>query len=220
MTNKVPKKILRIERNFFVNLRKSCFWPITPRRRRRFFWTGGAPPPPTEIDRRAAADTMTSAHSSSLIRSCIKSLPLGAAKAAVADFVTSRVDCCNSLLAGAPACLLDGLQSMLNAAARLICNRRKYVLHWLPVPFRIEYKLCLLVFLSLHGAAPEYRRDCCIGTRRGGDLGGLRDGPPKFEVGGRPMYRSPNILRSNVVGCARKYDKSKKGVIKELFCEI
>src|SRR6218665_3002034 len=36
-----------------------------PRRRRRFFWTGGAPPPPTEIYRRAPADTMTSAHSSS-----------------------------------------------------------------------------------------------------------------------------------------------------------
>src|SRR6218665_3576296 len=33
-------------------------------RRRRFFLTGGAPPPPTEIDRRAPADTMTSAHSS------------------------------------------------------------------------------------------------------------------------------------------------------------
>src|SRR6218665_391172 len=61
-----------------------------------------------------------------LIRSCIKSLPLGAAKAAVAAFVTSRVDRCNSLLAGAPACLLDGLQSVLNSAARLICNRRKY----------------------------------------------------------------------------------------------
>src|SRR6218665_1520544 len=27
-----------------------------------------------------------------------------------------------------------------------------------------EYKLCLLVFLSLHGAAPEYLCDCCIGT--------------------------------------------------------
>src|SRR6218665_2865842 len=57
---------------------------------------------------------------------------------------------------------LDGLQPVLNAASRLICNRRKYdrvtplltvrhVLHCLPVPFRIEYKLCLLVFLSLHG---------------------------------------------------------------------
>src|SRR6218665_405151 len=39
------------------------------------------------------------------------------------------------------------------------------VLHWLPVPFRIDYKLCLLVFLSLHGAAPVYLRDYCIGTR-------------------------------------------------------
>src|SRR6218665_2018372 len=109
-----------------------------------------------------------------LIRSCIKSLPPGAAKAAVAAFVTSRVDHYNSLHAGAPACLLDGLQSVLNAAARLVCNRRKYdhvtplfrdVLHWLSVPFCIEYKLCLLVFLSLHGAAPEYLRDCCIGTQ-------------------------------------------------------
>src|SRR6218665_2898026 len=63
-----------------------------------------------------------------------------------------------------PARLLDGLQSVLNAEARLICNRRKYdhvtsllrdVLHWPPVPFCIEYKLCLLVFLSRHGAAPE-----------------------------------------------------------------
>src|SRR6218665_3844969 len=69
-----------------------------------------------------------------------------------------------------PASLLDGLQSVLNAAARLVCNRRKYdhvtpllrdVLHWLPVPFR---KLCLLVFQSLHGAAPKYLRDCCTAT--------------------------------------------------------
>src|SRR6218665_1685511 len=50
-----------------------------------------------------------------------------------------------------PVCLLDRLQSVLNAAARLIFNRKydhitpilRDVLHWLPVPFRIEYKLCL-----------------------------------------------------------------------------
>src|SRR6218665_2333320 len=78
-----------------------------------------------------------------------------------------------SATACSPACLQDGLQSVLNAAVRLICNRRKYdhitpplrdVLHWLPVPFRIEYKLCLLIFLSLHGAAPEYLHDCYTGT--------------------------------------------------------
>ena len=68
---------------------------------------------------------------------------------------------------------MDGLQSVLNAAAKLICNRRKYdhvtpllrdVLHWLPVPFRIEFKLSLLVYKSLHGTAPEYIREYCSET--------------------------------------------------------
>src|SRR6218665_3235246 len=37
--------------------------------------------------------------------------------------------------------------------------------------------------------------------------------PPKFEVGGTAhAFVPPNILRSSVVGCARKYEKSKKGV--------
>src|SRR6218665_2667512 len=52
---------------------------------------------------------------------------------------------------------------LYNSAARLLCNRRKYdhitpllrdVLHWLPVPLRVEFKICLLVYKSLHGAAP------------------------------------------------------------------
>ena len=46
------------------------------------------------------------------------------------------------------------------------------------------------------------------------------DGPKKFEVGDGPCIRPPNILRSSVAGCARKYEKSKKkGVTKELFSE-
>jgi len=35
------------------------------------------------------------------------------------------------------------------------------VLHWLPVPLQIEFKICLLVYKSLHGAAPGYLRDYC-----------------------------------------------------------
>ena len=54
----------------------------------------------------------------------------------------------------------------------------------------------------------------------GGDLGRLGDGPLKFEVGDGPCIRPPNILRSSVVGCARKYEQSKKCVIEELFSEI
>src|SRR6218665_626574 len=45
------------------------------------------------------------------------------------------------------------------------------------------------------------------GRRLRGDWG---DGSPKFEVGGRPVHPSPNILRSSVIGCVRKYEVSKK----------
>src|SRR6218665_4171128 len=56
----------------------------------------------------------------------------------------------------------------------------------------------------------------------GGDLRGLGDGPPNFDVVDGPCILRFNtcILRSSVVGCARKYEQSKKGVIKELFSEI
>src|SRR6218665_2899472 len=36
--------------------------------------------------------------------------------------------------------------------------------------------------------------------------------PKKFDVGDGPCIRPPNILRRSVVGCARKYEQSKKGV--------
>src|SRR6218665_1570616 len=125
-------------------------------------------------------------------------------KAAVAAFVTSRLDRRNSLLAGAPACLLDGLQSVLNAAARLVYNTRKYdhitpllhdALNWLPVPFRIQYKLCLLVFLSLHGAAPEYLRDCCIGTHS--SASGLH--LQSFEKTDLRVRRMPPVLDAGTI---------------------
>ena len=54
---------------------------------------------------------------------------------------------------------------------------------------------------------------------RGRDLGGAA--PPKFEVGETAHASVPtNILRSSVVGRARKYEQSKKGVVKEFFSEI
>ena len=34
--------------------------------------------------------------------------------------------------------------------------------------------------------------------------------PKKFEVGDGPCIRPPNIFRSSVVGCVRKYELSKK----------
>src|SRR5258706_10395194 len=68
------------------------------------------------------------------------------------------------MLAGLSNRLVDRLQSVLNAAARLVYSVRKFDhvtpllrdLHWLRVPQRIEYKLAVLVYRCLHGLAPAY----------------------------------------------------------------
>jgi len=52
----------------------------------------------------------------------------------------------------------------------------------------------------------------------GGDLWGLGDGPPKFEVGYGPCIRSPNISLSSVIGCVTKYELTKKRCHEGLFC--
>ena len=91
-------------------------------------------------------------------------LTLKAAKSLMHAYVTSRIDYCNSLLIGLPNNLIRKLQSVLNTAARVVTMTRKYdsitpvlySLHWLPVKFRIQFKLALLVFKALNGLAPQY----------------------------------------------------------------
>ena len=59
---------------------------------------------------------------------------------------------------------MDHLQSVLNAAARLVCNSRKYDrispllhdLHRLRVPERIKFRLDVPVFCCRNQTAPEY----------------------------------------------------------------
>jgi len=66
-------------------------------------------------------------------------------------------------------CLLRRLQSLQNAAARLVTGapRREHItpilrqLHLLPVRQRVRYKLATLAFRSLSGKAPAYINDDC-----------------------------------------------------------
>jgi len=82
----------------------------------------------------------------------------------VTSFITSTIDNCNVALAGLPQRDLDRIQSVLNAAARLTADAHKFNhvtpllvnLHWLRVPERIQYKLCVLVHRCLNGAAPQH----------------------------------------------------------------
>jgi len=56
------------------------------------------------------------------IKSYLKVLPQETAKSLVNCFVVSRLDYCNSLLAGVPKVTLDRLQRVMNAAARMLCS--------------------------------------------------------------------------------------------------
>ncbi|XP_036409823.1 uncharacterized protein LOC118795431, partial [Megalops cyprinoides] len=74
-----------------------------------------------------------------------------------------RLDYCNALLAGLPACTIQPLQLIPNAAARLIYNLPKFScvtlllrsLHWLPIEARIRFKTLTLTF----SAVPTYLQD-------------------------------------------------------------
>ena len=105
------------------------------------------------------------------IRSIHRSIPTSTAIQLVNIFIISQVDYCNSVLSEAPACLTDRVQSVLNAAARLICGRWWYDhmtdlirdrLHWLPVSHRIRFKWGLFAYKGLHDAVPSYIADYCV----------------------------------------------------------
>ena len=98
------------------------------------------------------------------IRAIRQSLTTDATKTLVHAFVSSRLDYCNSLLNNISDSLLNKLQRIQNAAARLVSGRRKFdhitpvlrELHWLPVRQRVTFKIATLVFKCLHEQAPSY----------------------------------------------------------------
>jgi len=75
--------------------------------------------------------------------------------------VSYRLDYCNSLLAGVADVYLRRLQSVQNAAARLVYDARRHdhitpvltTLRWLPVRQRVIFKTAVLVWKCLHDAA-------------------------------------------------------------------
>ena len=98
---------------------------------------------------------------------CRRSLDMQSAATLVHSFVSSHVDYCNALLAGAPKMMTDKLQRVMNAAARVITGTHKFnrglsrilhtELHWLNVPERVMYKLCIMVHSNcMFGEAPPY----------------------------------------------------------------
>ena len=85
-------------------------------------------------------------------------LSTDAANKLAVSFILSRLDCCNSLLAGIPDNKLNKLQRIQNHAARLVYRQSRHAsatallrtLHWVPVKARIQYKIACLCFQCIY----------------------------------------------------------------------
>ena len=72
----------------------------------------------------------------------------------VSLYIISRLDYCNGLFTVLSAKDKKKLESIQNRAARLVfaTGRRSHAmpllteLHWLPLPYHIDFKICLIVF--------------------------------------------------------------------------
>ena len=91
---------------------------------------------------------------------------LDSAKLLANALVSSRLDYCNSLLSGIAETDLTKLQLVLNHLARVVTNSPPFTrsvlllrsLHWLPVKYRVHFKICLLTYKALHEEQPVYLR--------------------------------------------------------------
>lgn len=79
-------------------------------------------------------------------------------------FVTSKLDFLNSLLFGISDLSKHKLQKIQNSAARIVKRKRRSChitpllkeLHWLPIDYRIKFKVLLITFNALHREQPVY----------------------------------------------------------------
>jgi hypothetical protein len=116
-------------------------------------------------------------HITSLVKSCNfqlrsigqarKFLTQDATERVIHAFISSRLDCGNSLLYRLPEHQLQRVQRLQNTAARILTRTRKFdhitpvlqSLHWLPVSERIDFKILCLTYKCLHDQAPNYLQE-------------------------------------------------------------
>ena len=87
--------------------------------------------------------------------------------ALVLALVISHLDYGNAIYYGLPKSTLAPLCHIQSMAVKMILKKRKYnsvmdvmiALHWLPIPYRSEFKIAFLVYQSLKGQAPCYLQE-------------------------------------------------------------
>ena len=119
-------------------------------------------------------------HISAICSSCIynirdlrgirRHLDLDSAKLFANTVVSSRLDHCNSLLSLIAETDLTKLQRILNCLARVVTTSPPFTrsvpslrsLHWLPVKYRVHFKICWLTNKALSEEQPVYLRSLIV----------------------------------------------------------
>jgi len=86
------------------------------------------------------------------------------AKTVACSMVQGRLDYCNSLLHLSPSANLHKLQRIQNSLARIVTGKHRHEhitpvlarLHWLPVKYRVHFKLAVITFNALTRQQPSY----------------------------------------------------------------
>ena len=84
--------------------------------------------------------------------------------------VSSKLDYCNSLFHNMPEKDIARLQRVQNCLARVVTKAPRFSrfvpilkrLHWLPVKFRIHFKICAITFRTLKENQPAYLADLLV----------------------------------------------------------
>ena len=88
-------------------------------------------------------------------------------KRLVKSLVLNHIDYCSTILFGVCDFEIAKMQRVQNAAAKLVLNLKKFdsataalkQLHWLPIKWRIKFRVACMVFKCLHNDAPEYLKE-------------------------------------------------------------
>ena len=113
-------------------------------------------------------------HISKVCRSCYyhirdlrrlrRCLTAAVTKTMATSLVSSKLDYRNSILYNIPYRGINKLQSVQNCLARVVTRSLRFCsvtpllksLHWLPVQFRMKFRLCTLTYRVIHKCQPVY----------------------------------------------------------------
>jgi len=145
-----------------------------------------------------------------LLRPLVRSMSSDAVKMLIQAFISCRLHYFNSMFYGITDGLMSGLQSVQNAAARLVSGARRYdhmtpmlqELHWFPVRRQVDFKMATLVYLSLSGMAPAYLvAECQLVSDEGRRHGCVLPTRGHVSSDGPAAAMETDALLLQVLGC-------------------